>query len=74
MTPSRGARAVDRALEASVVGSFTRIGYHTRRRLFEWTPLESLGLEGKVAVVTGATSGLGRTAAGLMAQGVATER
>jgi len=45
MTPSRGARAVDRALEASVVGSFTRIGYHTRRRLFEWTPLESLGLE-----------------------------
>ena len=68
MTPSRGAQAVDRALEASVVGSFTRIGYHTRRRLFEWTPLESLGLEGKVAVVTGATSGLGRTAAGLMAQ------
>jgi dehydrogenase/reductase SDR family member 12 len=68
MTPSRGARAVDRALEASVVGSFTRIGHHARRRLFEWTPLESLGLEGKVAVVTGATSGLGRTAAGLMAQ------
>ena len=68
MTPSRGARAVDRALEASVVGSFTRIGYHTRRRLFEWRPLESLGLEGKVAVVTGATSGLGRTAAGLIAQ------
>ena len=68
MTPSRGAQAVDRALEASVVGSFTRIGYHTRRRLFEWRPLESLGLEGKVAVVTGATSGLGRTAAGLIAQ------
>ena len=54
---------VDWTLEASVVGSFTRIGYHTRRRLFEWTPLHSLGLEGKVAIVTGATSGLGRAAA-----------
>jgi NAD(P)-dependent dehydrogenase (short-subunit alcohol dehydrogenase family) len=50
-------------LEASVVGSFTRIGYHTRRRLFEWRPLQSLGLDGKVAIVTGATSGLGRAAA-----------
>ena len=63
MTPSPGARLVDWALEASVVGSFTRIGYHTRRRLFDWTPLPSLGLGGKVAIVTGATSGLGRVAA-----------
>ena len=68
MTPSPGARLVDRALEASVVGSFTKIGYHARRRLFQWTPLESLGLDGKVAVVTGATSGLGRTAAELITQ------
>ena len=63
MTPSPAARLVDWTLEASVVGSFTRIGYHTRRRLFEWTPLQSLGLDGKVAIVTGATSGLGRAAA-----------
>ena len=63
MTPSPGARLVDWTLEASVVGSFTRIGYHTRRRLFDWTPLQSLGLDGKVAIVTGATSGLGRAAA-----------
>ena len=61
--PSAGANLVDWALEASVVGSFTRIGYHTRRRLFDWTPLQSLGLDGKVAIVTGATSGLGRAAA-----------
>ena len=46
-----------------MVGSFTRIGYQARRRLFRWEPLDSLGLEGRVAIVTGATSGLGRTAA-----------
>ncbi len=63
MTPSAGANLVDAVLEASVVGSFTRIGYHTRRRLFDWTPLQSLELDGKVAIVTGATSGLGRAAA-----------
>ena len=68
MTPSPAARLVDWTLEASVVGSFTKIGYHTRRRLFDWTPLQSLGLDGKVAIVTGATSGLGRTAAESIAE------
>ena len=63
MTPSSAANLVDWTLEASVVGSFTRIGYNIRRRLFDWTPLQSLHLDGKVAIVTGATSGLGRAAA-----------
>ncbi len=62
------ARAVDAALEASVVGSFTRLGYEARRRLYGWTPLEELRLDGKTAIVTGATSGLGREAAGLLAR------
>jgi dehydrogenase/reductase SDR family protein 12 len=53
------ARAVDAALEASVVGSFTRIGYHARRRLYGWQDLAAVDLAGRTAIVTGATSGLG---------------
>jgi NAD(P)-dependent dehydrogenase (short-subunit alcohol dehydrogenase family) len=60
---------VDALLEASVVGSFTRIGYGARRRLFSWTPLAALPLAGKTFVVTGGTSGIGRAAAGAMAAG-----
>jgi dehydrogenase/reductase SDR family member 12 len=62
------ARAVDAVLEASVVGSFTRLGYDARRRLYDWTPLDELRLDGKTAMVTGSTSGLGRETAGLLAR------
>ncbi len=52
--------AIDAALEASIVGSFSRVGAVVRRRLFHWTEPEWQTLKGRTAVVTGSTSGLGR--------------
>jgi anti-anti-sigma factor len=60
---ARVAGGIDAALEALVVPSFTRIGYAARRRLFHWPPAADHDLTGRVMVVTGATSGLGRAAA-----------
>ena len=57
------AQAVDTALEGTVILSFSRVGYDVRSRLFAWTDLSERPMTGKVAVVTGATSGLGLSAA-----------
>ncbi|MDH3250222.1 MAG: SDR family NAD(P)-dependent oxidoreductase, partial [Acidimicrobiia bacterium] len=57
------AKVTDRMLEAAVVPSFTRIGPLVRRRLFDWTPLDSYDLSGTFVAITGATSGLGLAAA-----------
>ena len=54
---------IDAALEWSIVGSFTRVGSALRRRLDHWAPLDGRSLAGRVIVMTGATSGLGREAA-----------
>jgi NAD(P)-dependent dehydrogenase (short-subunit alcohol dehydrogenase family) len=61
------ARAADALLEASVIGSFSRIGISARSRLL---PEFSTGHQfagGRVALVTGATSGLGLVAASELA-------
>jgi dehydrogenase/reductase SDR family protein 12 len=57
---------VDAALEASVVGSFTRIGPAVRARLDHWT--QGWDLSGRVVVVTGGTSGIGFETARRLAQ------
>jgi NAD(P)-dependent dehydrogenase (short-subunit alcohol dehydrogenase family) len=54
-----GRRALDAALEFSVVGSFSRIGPAIRRRLFHWAPITGQPLVGQVIIVSGSTSGLG---------------
>lgn len=56
------ASIIDAALEATVVGSFSRIGIAVRRATQHW-PDEAASLKGKTALVTGATSGIGFAAA-----------
>lgn len=60
MTTPLGRGAVDRVLEATVVGSFSRLGPLVRRRTQDWTDIPSM--TGRTVLVTGATSGLGLAA------------
>ncbi len=53
----------DALIEAPIVTSFTRIGYEARKRLAGWSKLDDYDLEGQVILITGATSGLGYSAA-----------
>lgn len=50
---------VDDIMDVAVVPSFTDVGYRVRRRLFDWQDLDELSMAGKVALVTGGSSGLG---------------
>jgi dehydrogenase/reductase SDR family protein 12 len=61
MTPPPNAfgRVIDGALEATVAGSFTTVGYRVRRRVLAWEDLPDRSLVGRTVLVTGATSGLG---------------
>jgi dehydrogenase/reductase SDR family member 12 len=68
--PAPVTRAVDAALEATVVLSFSKVGHAVRSRLDGWTPVEELPGAGKRVLVTGANSGLGyATARALLAAG-----
>jgi len=57
------AAILDKLIEAPIVPSFSRIGYEARRRIDDWTELGSYDVSGRVMVLTGATSGLGKAAA-----------
>lgn len=68
--PSPVTRAVDAALEATVVLSFSKVGHAVRSRLDHWTPVSELEAEGRRVIVTGANSGLGyATARALLRSG-----
>ena len=54
-------RMIDRTLDASVLGGYSRLGYAIRART--WDPLPAHALRGRTVVVTGPTSGLGFAAA-----------
>ncbi|MEM9562466.1 MAG: SDR family NAD(P)-dependent oxidoreductase [Actinomycetota bacterium] len=55
-------RLLDTAIEATVVGSFTRIGPAVRSRLDGWEPVD-VDLTDTAILVTGGSSGLGRETA-----------
>jgi NAD(P)-dependent dehydrogenase (short-subunit alcohol dehydrogenase family) len=57
---------LDDALEITLLGSFSRLGYLLRRRVWGWADPAPGALAGRTALVTGPTSGLGlATAQGL---------
>jgi dehydrogenase/reductase SDR family member 12 len=57
---------VDRALDLTVAPGYSKIGFEVRERIWG---RERLELDGKVAIVTGATSGIGEAACVGMARG-----
>ena len=57
---------IDAALEATVVGSYSRIGPAIRSRLYHWD--RPMTLAGRVVVITGVTSGIGRAATMALAE------
>lgn len=59
---------IDAALELAIVPSFSAIGLRIRRRLWDWEDAMPGALEGRTAVVTGATGGLGRVTAQALAR------
>lgn len=67
--PAPIARILDASLEATVAGSFTKLGYAVRNWAYGWRD-PSHDLEGQTALITGGSTGIGNAiAAGLMRLG-----
>jgi dehydrogenase/reductase SDR family protein 12 len=60
-------RLIDTALDRAVVPGYSRFGLAVRRRLRSW-PADPPRMDGKVVLVTGASSGLGRESARRLAE------
>jgi len=61
-------RAVDASIEETILLSWSRIGIALRRRMWSWDNGIDSSFSGKVAIVTGGTSGIGRASAIALAQ------
>lgn len=59
-------KAIDAAIEATIVPSFTKIGPAVRSRMFDWDPIATT--PGRRIIITGANSGLGYAGAMLLAK------
>ena len=59
---------IDAALELSVIGSFSDIGYAVRHRLYDWEDPPASVLKGRTVLITGPTSGLGQAASRVFAR------
>lgn len=69
MTAHPLVRFADAVVEATVVGSFTSVGHTWRSRAFGWDRDPARDARGKTVLITGPTSGLGRSAAGTLVRG-----
>lgn len=61
-------RAADAVMEATVLPSFSRVGYLARHRLCGWDEPAAGSMTGRVVAITGATGGLGAAIAAALAR------